>query len=451
MVGSGHEIVGQKSTRVKDTSDTFDGQYSTTLSYTLDAEKKLVPNELATQSNIVQGSQTGTDTYYEKHSYELTNGGVAATYGGGYVLKSTTPITGSYGPIAHNKLWFGPQTFGKIGYQGELGEYTMASPPIIASLPAPHTTLDPTAGTEPSAFQDPGGTGAAGQDDVLPYYRPLGWKHRAILDGIMRSVEQKAALHDAWTRKLEAERAELEKSAEALWFAIQVAKIAEAAYVGNGMTDFLKSEGWDLVEGDRNRSTGFAYKLFKNPRTGDYVLAFAGTDDLQDWLNNFSQVFGNVAAQYEQSLDTAMRLKEKFRIPDNKFLLAGHSLGGGMASFVSIVLGVPAITFNASGVAQVTVAWYDKTLDAVERLILAIRVDGELLSTTQDAWFIPIPYFFWLPWVAPDSVGRRITVYGNSNNPLELHGMHQVLLGMRMLLENLRDQIGKMNDRLGDQ
>ncbi len=429
LVGSGHEIVGQKSTRIKDTSDTFDGHYTTTLSYTLDAGK-LTPHEPVDQSNIVQGNQSGTDTYYEKHGHVLTHNGTTTTYGGGYVLKSTRPITGSYGPIAYNKLWFGPQQFGKIGYQGELGQYDMAIP-VETAFAISHTTIDPTAGTEPAAFQDPGGT----QRQLERYFGPLDSREWNRLQ------ENR--------RKLQAELEQLSKASRALYFDIQVARMAEAAYVGNDLMVFLESEGWELTEQGADDVTGFAFKLFKNNTTGQYVLAFAGSDDAQDWVNNFLQGFGNIAPQYEQALDTAMQLKEKYRIPDNKFMLTGHSLGGGLASFVSIVLTVRAITFNASGVAQNTVAWYDKTLDDTDKLILAFRLDGDPMSEFQDAWSIPVPYFFWAPWVAPNGVGRKVELFGNATNPLTKHSMHQVLFGMRMLLEAINHRIDEIEKELG--
>jgi hypothetical protein len=86
------------------------------------------------------------------------------TYGGDYVLKSTTPISRSYGPVASSdRLWFGPQAFGQVGYRGILGDASMSAPadtPYVAN----HTFIDPAIGYDPAAFQEPSGTpGTDGQ------------------------------------------------------------------------------------------------------------------------------------------------------------------------------------------------------------------------------------------------------------------------------------------------
>jgi hypothetical protein len=72
------------------------------------------------------------------------------------------------------------------------------------------------------------------------------------------------------------------------------------------------------------------------------VLAFAGTDSLLDVAVDISQVAGGLPPQYLQALSLATLQKQ--RMPDLQ--LAGHSLGGGLAAFASVRLGVPASTVN---------------------------------------------------------------------------------------------------------
>ena len=71
------------------------------------------------------------------------------------------------------------------------------------------------------------------------------------------------------------------------------------------------------------------------------------------------------------------------------------------------------------------------------------------MSEFQDAWSIPVPYFFWAPWVAPNGVGRKVELFGNATNPLTKHSMHQVLFGMRMLLEAINHRIDEIEKELG--
>jgi hypothetical protein len=79
-------------------------------------------------------------------------------------------------------------------------------------------------------------------------------------------------------------------------------------------------------------------------------------------------------------------------------IITGHSLGGGLASAASLVTGLHAVTFNASGVNERTVARYGVDLSGADSLIRSYYVRGEVLSTVQAL----IPFF------APDAIGTRI-------------------------------------------
>lgn len=68
------------------------------------------------------------------------------------------------------------------------------------------------------------------------------------------------------------------------------------------------------------------------------VLSIAGTDDLGDWVDNVAQGTTGVSVQYLRAVHLA-----NSKSPD---VVVGHSLGGGMASYVAVYTRRRAATIN---------------------------------------------------------------------------------------------------------
>lgn len=68
------------------------------------------------------------------------------------------------------------------------------------------------------------------------------------------------------------------------------------------------------------------------------ILSFSGTDEGLDWLDNVQQGLTGLSAQYLGALGLASRVN-----PD---IVIGHSLGGGLASYVGIYQGRQTATVN---------------------------------------------------------------------------------------------------------
>ncbi|NCP67565.1 DUF2974 domain-containing protein [bacterium] len=94
-----------------------------------------------------------------------------------------------------------------------------------------------------------------------------------------------------------------------------------------------------------NSETGFKASIYENDDT--LVVAFAGTEDLKDWIENAKQAIGWNSKQYEAAFKIANRINQQ---KSKKIVFTGHSLGGGLAAVAAAKTKHQAITFNSAGV-----------------------------------------------------------------------------------------------------
>ncbi|WP_158302461.1 DUF2974 domain-containing protein [Sodalis glossinidius] len=117
-------------------------------------------------------------------------------------------------------------------------------------------------------------------------------------------------------------------------------------------TDELRRYGFDKRM-LRDPSSGFQANFYDNGR--QVALAFAGTNDFNDWLTNLRASLGLRDAQYRASVALARQAKRRF---GDKVLFTGHSLGGSLAAIAAVATGSLAVTFNPAGVAEKTFSRY---------------------------------------------------------------------------------------------
>ncbi len=181
--------------------------------------------------------------------------------------------------------------------------------------------------------------------------------------------------------------------------------------VGEGHTGLIPG-GWREVSSKELREMGispdalgmqglsFSSTLYRNV-DGKYVLAFAGSDDAGDWINNGAGTVGaSPEGMYASRL--AVYLKENLEsngVDGNELSFTGHSLGGNLASYASIATGSSAATFNAAGLSTEgfnfanglrkstcgrSVSWSEAS-----ESVTAYTATGDPLTILQDGTDIP--------------------------------------------------------------
>jgi len=147
---------------------------------------------------------------------------------------------------------------------------------------------------------------------------------------------------------------------------------------------------------------GFNAVLYQDYIAGEdqYILSFAGTDDVDDILDDILQGLGEFTDQYDAALEIGDKLKDVDLLNDGNLMLTGHSLGGGLASTAYTTSGVHAQTFNSAGLHLDTLKWpngQERFGGSIGRyhnaghFIQAYHVNEDLLTNTQEKLSFLIP------------------------------------------------------------
>ena len=113
--------------------------------------------------------------------------------------------------------------------------------------------------------------------------------------------------------------------------------------------------GWTEVAKLRNTlpAVGLAYAVFEKREDGrltEVAIAFRGTDDLKDWIQNLIPFF---RIQLPPARRAFEQILSRYANQSVKISATGHSLGGGVAFHLSFVYPqVDAIAFNSSPVTK---------------------------------------------------------------------------------------------------
>ena len=89
--------------------------------------------------------------------------------------------------------------------------------------------------------------------------------------------------------------------------------------------------------------------------TGEYVIAFRGTESIMDWVVNLSSAIYNYSPQFNDALAFVQKAIDS-GIDKNKITLTGHSLGGILTQAVGATLSIEGYAFNPWGTSTLTTA-----------------------------------------------------------------------------------------------
>lgn len=97
--------------------------------------------------------------------------------------------------------------------------------------------------------------------------------------------------------------------------------------------------------------SGFNALLLQDTTTGNYTIAFRGTEPLSpiDWITDILAGTNNVNLQYNAAVSFVNKMMSEYGISASQLTLTGHSLGGILTQQVGATLGIKGYAYNPWG------------------------------------------------------------------------------------------------------
>ncbi|KAJ56710.1 hypothetical protein ACMU_07160 [Actibacterium mucosum KCTC 23349] len=136
-----------------------------------------------------------------------------------------------------------------------------------------------------------------------------------------------------------------------------------------------------------DKGTGIKSRMYKNSETGEYVLGFAGSQDIGDWIMNASHGVYGTSPQHEQA--AALVGQVTTALGGKKLSLVGHSLGGGLAVTGALNSNNPSLEIKvynsaggASSIHSSSMSNTDHYVSSTRTLVRQSDKRGRTISTT---------------------------------------------------------------------
>lgn len=187
--------------------------------------------------------------------------------------------------------------------------------------------------------------------------------------------------------------------------AVERARLAKDVYnVGQGEPP----EGWERVSSAELKRLGMKKDLFpqlsKHFRASEfkdgyypelyrskpeilgevkYVLCFRGTQGPKDGATDVIQAFGGRTVHYTRAIESAQKLR---KVLGGNLEMAGHSMGGGMATAAGIVTGSRVFAIDPAGVHPATLERIGKgyARESAKLWVQNYVTEGEILDCVQN-------------------------------------------------------------------
>lgn len=118
-----------------------------------------------------------------------------------------------------------------------------------------------------------------------------------------------------------------------------------------------------------------------DPTDNRVAVGFAGTDGLNDVDDDIDQALGQTPEQYQDGLKFTQQVRDEASKTCETVTATGHSLGGGIATYISIETGIPATAINSAPLSNNKVP-DGKNFDGQ---ITQYYAKGEILTDVDDA------------------------------------------------------------------
>lgn len=227
---------------------------------------------------------------------------------------------------------------------------------------------------------------------------------RLLADKMINQIEE---LRQAVARSEETRAYEMAVLSESCYGDSKHEYLANTNYREVGILDFSEGDplrSFSEVIDECNKSLGFHAELYYNTVTGEYTVAFEGSNmhpigDLKDYLFNWKNVISNWEDFYADWRDNIKQglggIPEQYilayiiayRVPEGvKMNFTGHSLGGGLASVAGAVSGVPTYTYNPEGVNNNIIDAFGirEKVDTRDYNIKVYQANNDLLTSVQE-------------------------------------------------------------------